>query len=175
MDDLAAARTDGANRQAILPFPEWRKCLNDDDLKALKAAGFDFLRMPVDPSPFLSDQHCWRCATDLYASRCVDSARLINRAGLKVVVDMHLIPAGGSRSIGMGEVMDDPTTFDRYVELVRTMAHTLAAEDPSTGRLRADERADRRLRRRPHQSWPDRLQQLLRRGARFGHAANPRC
>jgi hypothetical protein len=39
----------------ILPFPEWRKSLGVAELKALKDAGLDFLRMPVDPSPFLSD------------------------------------------------------------------------------------------------------------------------
>ena len=39
---------------AILPFPEWRKSLDETGLAALKAAGFDFVRMPVDPSPFLS-------------------------------------------------------------------------------------------------------------------------
>ena len=51
-------------RDVILPFPEWRKCLDEDDLEALKDAGFDFLRMPVDPSPFLSDRDAWRCATN---------------------------------------------------------------------------------------------------------------
>ncbi|MEW6633172.1 MAG: cellulase family glycosylhydrolase [Pseudomonadota bacterium] len=114
--------------KAILPYPEWRKFLNEDDLKALKEAGFDFLRMPVDPSPFLSDKTL-SLREDLYAS-VLDSARMINRAGLKVVVDLHLIPAGGSRKIGMSEVMDDPATFDAYVEVVRKMARTLAAEDP---------------------------------------------
>lgn len=113
---------------AILPYPEWRKFLNDNDLKALKDAGFDFLRMPVDPSPFLSDQTP-ALRDDLYAS-VLDSVRMINRAGLKVIVDMHLIPSGASRKIGMGEVMDDPQTFDTYVEMIRKMAHTLAAEDP---------------------------------------------
>jgi hypothetical protein len=114
--------------KAILPYPEWRKFLNDDDLKALKSAGFDFLRMPVDPSPFLSDQTL-ALRDDLYAS-VLDSVRMINRAGLKVIVDMHLIPGGSSRKIGMGEVMDDPQTFEAYVDMVRKMAHTLAAEDP---------------------------------------------
>lgn len=114
--------------KAILPYPEWRKFLNDDDLKALKDAGFDFLRMPVDPSPFLSDE-ALSLRDDLYAS-VLDSVRMINRAGLKVIVDMHLIPAGGNRKIGMAEVMDDPATFDAYVEVVRKMARTLAAEDP---------------------------------------------
>ncbi|AEH85797.1 glycoside hydrolase family 5 protein [Mesorhizobium opportunistum] len=114
--------------KAILPFPEWRKFLNGDDLEALKQAGFDFLRMPVDPSPLLSDQTT-ALRDDLYAS-VLDSVRMINRAGLKVIVDMHLIPAGGSRKIGMAEVMEDPRTFELYVDMVRKMARTLAGEDP---------------------------------------------
>ncbi|WP_044548387.1 glycoside hydrolase family 5 protein [Mesorhizobium japonicum] len=114
--------------KTILPYPEWRKFLGDDDLRALKGAGFDFLRMPVDPSPFLSDQTA-ALRDDLYAS-VLDSVRMINRAGLKVIVDMHLIPAGGSRKIGMAQVMDDPRTFDRYLDMVRKMARTLAGEDP---------------------------------------------
>ncbi|WP_245509130.1 cellulase family glycosylhydrolase, partial [Mesorhizobium sp. M4B.F.Ca.ET.019.03.1.1] len=113
---------------AILPYPEWRKFLKEDDLKALKDAGFDFLRMPVDPSPFLSDETL-ALRDDLYAS-VLDSARMINRAGLKVIVDMHLIPAGGNRKTGMGQVMDDPGTFDAYVDVVRKMARTLSNEDP---------------------------------------------
>jgi len=116
------------DRQAILPYPEWRKFLNEDDLKALKDAGLDFLRMPVDPSPFLSGQTT-ALRDDLYAS-VLDSARMINRAGLKVIVDLHLIPAGGNRKIGMSEVMRDPAVFDAYAELVRNMARTLAKEDP---------------------------------------------
>ncbi|TGP53679.1 glycosyl hydrolase [bacterium M00.F.Ca.ET.230.01.1.1] len=116
------------DRQALLPYPEWRKFLKDDDLKALKDAGLDFLRMPVDPAPFLSDRTT-ALRDELYAS-VLDSARMINRAGLKVVVDLHLIPAGGNRRIGMSEVMRDPATFDAYTELVRKMARTLAEEDP---------------------------------------------
>ncbi|TJV71200.1 MAG: glycoside hydrolase family 5 protein [Mesorhizobium sp.] len=117
-----------SERQAILPYPEWRKFLKQDDLKALKEAGLDFLRMPVDPSPFLSDRTA-ALRDDLYAS-VLDSARMINRAGLKVIVDLHLIPAGGNRKIGMGQVMDEPAVFDAYAEVVRNMAKTLAREDP---------------------------------------------
>ncbi|MDX8441569.1 glycoside hydrolase family 5 protein [Mesorhizobium australafricanum] len=116
------------DREAILPYPEWRKFLKEDDLEALKDAGLDFLRMPVDPSPFLSDQTT-ALRGDLYAG-VLDSARMINRAGLKVIVDLHLIPAGGNRKIGMSEMMDDPATFDAYVEIVRNMAKTFATEDP---------------------------------------------
>ena len=113
---------------ALLPFPEWRKSLKESDLIALKAAGFDFLRMPVDPSPFLSGQT--EGFRDRLLASVVELARLVNKAGLKVVVDMHLFPAGEGRSIGMGEVMDDPEVFDRYVELVRTIAQALSQIEP---------------------------------------------
>jgi hypothetical protein len=114
--------------EVILPFPQWRQTLDAKDLAALKAAGFDFLRMPVDPAPFLSDKTAG--FRDRLVASVVESARLINAAGMKVVVDMHLIPGDG-RSVGMKQVMDDPPTFDRYVELVRTIAQALSREDPA--------------------------------------------
>ena len=83
----------------VLPFPEWRQTLDAGGLAALKAAGFDFVRMPVDPAPFLSDKTAE--LRDRLVESVVESARLVNAAGLKVVVDLHLIPAGGSRSVGM--------------------------------------------------------------------------
>jgi len=115
-------------KEALLPFPEWRKHLAEADLAALKAGGFDFVRMPVDPSPLLSPK-AESLHGELIAS-VVESARLVNAAGLKVIVDLHLFPAGGNRSIGMGQVMDDPALFDRYVALVREIARALAREDP---------------------------------------------
>ena len=113
----------------LSPYPEWRKFLKAGDLEALAAAGFDFVRMPVDPAPWLS-QTSAGLGDELYAS-VRESARMINAAGLKVVVDLHSMPAGGGRSIGTRELMDDQAAFDRYVEVVRGMARTLAQEDPA--------------------------------------------
>lgn len=113
----------------ILPFPEWRRNLDEAGLSRLKAIGFDFVRMPVDPAPFLSEKTI--SLREKLIDSVRDSARLINAAGLKVIVDLHLIPAGGNRSIGMAEVMQKPELFDAYVELMRTMARTLAGEDPA--------------------------------------------
>lgn len=112
------------DRDALLPYPEWRKFLDAEDLAALRVDGFDFVRMPVDPAPFLSDKSAG-LVDDLLAS-VRDSARMVNAAGLKVVVDLHSIPG---RGIGTRELMDDPALFDRYVEVLRRMAKTLAAED----------------------------------------------
>ena len=112
----------------LLPFPEWRRSLGPSGLEALKAAGFDFVRMPVDPAPLMSP------ATEAYRERLfaevLDAVRLVNAAGLKVVVDLHLIPFGDERSVGMEKVMADPAMFDHYLDLVRTVARTLSREDP---------------------------------------------
>ncbi|MBZ9845273.1 glycoside hydrolase family 5 protein [Mesorhizobium sp. CA5] len=146
-------------RQAILPYPEWRKFLKEDDLKALKGAGLDFLRMPVDPSPFLSDRTT-ALRDDLYAS-VLASARMINRAGLKVIVDLHLIPAGGNRKIGMSEVMHDAAVFDAYAELVRKMARTLAKEDPKLVALELMNEPLADCEANGTNLWPDRQKQLF--------------
>jgi endoglucanase len=118
-----------SDRDVLLPYPEWRRTVGQAELTALRENGFDFVRMPVDPAPFLSEQTT-AFREELFAE-VLESVRLVNRSGLKVVVDMHLIPAGDNRSIGMREVMDDSSLFDRYVELVRAMAGTLAGEDPA--------------------------------------------
>lgn len=115
--------------EAILPFPEWRKRLGEGELKALEADGFDVVRIPVDPSVFLSEKT--GALRERVFESVLESVRLVNAAGLKAVVDLHLIPAGGNRKIGMTEVMEDPSLFDGYVELVRQMGLTLAREDPA--------------------------------------------
>ncbi|MGB3386877.1 MAG: cellulase family glycosylhydrolase [Pseudaminobacter sp.] len=142
----------------ILPYPEWRKFLTRADLDRLKQSGFDFVRMPVDPAPFLSPRTL-ALRDRLYAS-VLESVRLANEAGLKVVVDLHLIPSD-IRSIDMGKVMKDPDSFDAYVEFVRKMAHTLSKQDPALVAFEPmnepiiDCEAGRR------EAWPQHLQRLF--------------
>lgn len=143
--------------EALLPFPEWRRSLDEAGLAKLKAGGFDFLRMPVDPSPFLS-QTSARFHDRLY-DEVLEAARLVNRAGLKVIVDLHLFPAGSNRSIGMGQVMDDPSLFDRYLEFVRRMATTLRREDPA--KLALELMNEPVIECEPGDTaWPERLRRL---------------
>jgi hypothetical protein len=143
---------------ALFPFPEWRRTVGQAQLATLKRDGFDFVRMPVDPSPFLSDRSA-SFHERLY-EEVLEAVRLANSAGLKVIVDLHLFPAGSNRSIGMGQVMADEALFERYVEVVRRMASTLAREDstlvalelmnePVVGCERGDE------------EWPERLIRLF--------------
>jgi endoglucanase len=146
------------DEDVLLPYPEWRKSLKESDLAALKAAGLDFVRMPVDPSPFLSDQT--ENFRDRLVQSVVESARLVNKAGLKVVVDMHLFPTGEGRSFGMGEVMDDAETFDRYVELVHAIAAALSKEDPALVAFEPMNEPVVDCEDDNTNHWPDRLQRL---------------
>ncbi|MDQ6437008.1 cellulase family glycosylhydrolase [Mesorhizobium sp. LHD-90] len=148
-----------ADGSLLLPFPEWRKFLKAADLEALKADGFDFVRMPVDPLPFLSERSAGLTEELLASVR--DSVRLVNTAGLKVVVDMHLVPAGGNRSLGTNEVLSDDTLFDRYVELVRRMARTLAAEDPERVAFELMNEPTTECEGAEARAWADRLHRLF--------------
>lgn len=122
------AESDWSEASVLLPFPEWRRHLDKTDLAALKESGFDFLRMPIDPAAFLAESAA--PLRDKLFAETLAAVRMVNAAGLKVIVDMHLIPTGGGRTVGMTEVMDDPTMFDRYVGIVRSMANALSEEDP---------------------------------------------
>ncbi|WP_395449586.1 glycoside hydrolase family 5 protein [Aminobacter sp. UC22_36] len=142
----------------ILPFPEWRKRLADADLKALKDGGFDVVRIPVDPSVFLSKKT--EPLREQLLESVLESARLVNAAGLKTIVDLHLISAGGNGQIGMEEVMDDPANFDRYVELVRQMGLTLAKEDPGQVAFELMNEPVVDCEAGKTKAWPERLKRL---------------
>jgi endoglucanase len=143
----------------MLPFPEWRRTLDEAGLRKLKQDGFDFLRMPVDPSVFLSDKTS--SLREVLFEEVVAAARLINAAGLKVVVDLHLIPAGGNRAIGMSQVMDDPALFNRYVETVRAMAGALSREDPALVALELMNEPVTDCEEGGEKIWPERLTELF--------------
>lgn len=115
--------------EVMLPFPEWRKSLGEDGLRKLKATGFDFVRIPVDPSALLSDKSA--ALRERLIASLVESVKLVNKSGLKAIVDLHLIPAGSNRSIGMQHVMADPALFDRYLDVVRDVARAMSGFDPA--------------------------------------------
>ncbi|MFC5585096.1 cellulase family glycosylhydrolase [Nitratireductor kimnyeongensis] len=112
----------------LLPYPEWRRKLNSSDLAQLKETGFDFLRMPVDPIPFLSPKAAH--LRERLLSSVLEGVRSVNAAGLKVIVDLHPIPRGADRFAGVEELLRDDALFERYLELVRDVGRTLAGEDP---------------------------------------------
>jgi endoglucanase len=114
----------------MLPFPEWRKTVGAKELGDLKAAGFDFVRMPVDPSPFLSPK-TEAIREQLYADVGA-SIDLVTQSGLKVILDLHALPAGGNRSIGTSEILKDAKLFEAHKALVARMARMLTDHIPES-------------------------------------------
>lgn len=141
----------------MLPFPEWRRSLGQPELKALKNAGFDFVRMQVDPAVFLSDNSA--ALRPQLLDEVVQAARLVRQAGLKVIVDLHAIPAG-ERSVGTDEILADAALFDRYVELVRMVAARLAGENPGQTALELFNEPTSAC-EAASSDWPDKLKRLF--------------
>lgn len=112
----------------ILPWPEWRRTIDQQALAGLREAGFDTLRIPFDPAVFLSSRTA-SLHDRLYASM-LETVREINGAGLKAIVDLHLVPRGDT-GLGMEAVLGDPKRFADYLEIVRRTAQTIAGEDPA--------------------------------------------
>lgn len=74
----------------LSPYPDWRRTLPQGRIARLRTDGFDFVRIPFDPSPLLAlgpgdDQD--RVIADLRG--LVDE---VLATGLRVVVDLHAIP-----------------------------------------------------------------------------------
>ena len=114
----------------MLPFPEWRKTVGEKELGDLKAAGFDFVRMPIDPSPFLSEKST--ALHDKLFEEVAASVDLITKSGLKVIVDLHALPAGGNRRIGTKEILSDSSLFGAHAALVKRMAAMLTDHIPES-------------------------------------------
>jgi len=118
------------NTQAVLGnFPEWKAHLDDADLAELRAAGLDFVRMPVDPAVFLVAMEDRRTARLLgEIGEAVDRLRA---ARLKVIVDLHTIPRDAeSAAPGIGQILAEPAPFAAYRRLVGDVAGYLARYDP---------------------------------------------
>ncbi len=92
------------DEKVLLPFPEWKRYIGNAELEALKQNGLDFVRLPVDPAPFLSDASA--TLRDRLYDEVTAAVDLALEANLNVLVDIHPIPAG-ERSIGTSEILKD--------------------------------------------------------------------
>lgn len=109
----------------LLPYPEWRRTLDASKLEALKASGFDFLRIPVDPAPFLSPASGH--LRDRLLASVAEAVAAVNAAGLRAVVDLHSIPRGEAAT-GTAGILADEAGFTPFLELVRDVARILSAD-----------------------------------------------
>lgn len=110
-------------------FPEWRSASSPRHLAELKAAGFDFVRLPIDPSIFLQGWETPR--VERLLAETLDTIGQLRAADLKVIVDLHLLPST-IRDVGTMQVMDNPDQFRRYLQLVSRMGEVLADQDAAS-------------------------------------------
>ncbi len=116
-----------SDEKVLLPFPEWKRYIGSDELRALKDSGLDFVRIPIDPAPFLSGASV--ALQDQLYEQAASAVDLALDADLGVLVDIHAIPAG-ERSIGTGEILSDPAKFDAYLKFLRRIATSIKDNDP---------------------------------------------
>ncbi|WP_158807212.1 glycoside hydrolase family 5 protein [Beijerinckia sp. L45] len=121
--EFHAPRTD----YAWPPFQEERAVPRPEDLRRLADAGFDFVRIPVDPGPFLDarDGHRKRLMASLF-----DAVRAAQGAGLGVVVNIQANDATHYyRSANLIAAIDAPL-FAAYRSFVVACAEGLAPMGP---------------------------------------------
>jgi endoglucanase len=107
---------------AFPPFVGPSYTLTPDELQALRRTGFDFVRLAVDPGPFLQFQGTRRAAVD---RMLIERVQFILASGLGVIVDFHpsdLHPDYTARALTAG--LQTPL-FQSYLQLLRDTAALL--------------------------------------------------
>jgi hypothetical protein len=110
------------------PYDEARAIPGRRDLGALRKSGIDFVRIPVDPGPFLAfsgERHA-----DLMA-RVNTALEMTLNAGLKAIINLH--PNGATHHFNprnMLRAINEPM-FTQFLRLVGDMAAQASRFDPT--------------------------------------------
>lgn len=101
------------------PYKETPKPPDPSELRRLKEAGFDTVRLPVDPAPFIVFEGERR---ETVYRRLSEAVERIRAAGMNVIVDLHpnsRHPVWGQHAMvkGVGK-----PAFDKFADLVEDMA-----------------------------------------------------
>jgi endoglucanase len=109
-------------RYRFPPFSDASHPLTLTELAIIRRAGFDFVRLTVDPGPFLQFEGVQRAATyDILRAR----VRMILDAGLSVIVDFHPVTQNseyGPRALIEGA---DTPIFAAYCDMLKQTALVL--------------------------------------------------
>ncbi len=110
------------------PFQPGRPIPVRGDLAALRSAGIDFVRLPVDPGPLMAFSGAQR--ERLFAD-ILGAVELCRDEALTVIVNLH--PNGATHHFNPRNMVGDVTAplFTRYLGLVREIAARLARLDPA--------------------------------------------
>src|SRR4051812_12223624 len=109
------------------PYKETPRPPSASELQALRKAGFETIRLPVDPAPFIVFEGEKREAVYRIL---FEALTRIREAGLKVIVDLHpnsRHPVWGQHAVIAG--LDAPA-FTAYADVTSEMSRRLAKLDP---------------------------------------------
>ncbi len=118
----AAVEPDATKAFTFPPFAGPSYALTSDELQTLRRTGFDFVRLAVDPGPFLQFQGKRRAAVDRVLAERV---KLILASKLGVIVDFHpsdMQPDYTASALTAG--LQTPL-FQSYLQLLRDTAALL--------------------------------------------------
>jgi hypothetical protein len=124
---LTWGRTNPERTEYLWPIYEGREfSLPIELLRKVKAYDFDFVRLTVDPGPFLSFTGSRREALD---AKLVETIKEIQGTGLDVLVDFHPIRMMKNYAPDHLESESQDGVFTAYVDMVRRTAHLLSGLD----------------------------------------------
>lgn len=107
------------------PYNDLEEWGSARDFTRIKALGFDFVRLTVDPGPLLASDGVRRDET---VARLEQAVRLVQQSGLKAVLDLHPVSQIEAYAPEAIEVPDGKMS-SRYRDVVASVAGMLARVD----------------------------------------------
>jgi endoglucanase len=110
-------------------FPEWRKQIGPTQIANLRKAGFDFVRLTIDPMAYM-----WEATPEKTAklnANALKAVQLFRDQSLNVLVDFHAIPTGGYRKYGTEVYVANGENFASFVKQSASLAKALDGQDPT--------------------------------------------
>jgi hypothetical protein len=110
------------------PYQAARAVPHRGDLAALRRAGIDFARIPIDPGPLLAFSGNRQAGLIRDIVRAID---MVLAEGLSVILNLH--PNGATHYFNEANLVDgfDAPLFPRFLDLIGVMAAQLSHFDPS--------------------------------------------
>ncbi|WP_162915223.1 glycoside hydrolase family 5 protein [Desertibaculum subflavum] len=139
-----------ARAYATPPFGPWRAQVTEAELVRLREAGFDFIRLPIDPGPLLALPEEVRSAAIDQVFDFVAAARAFD---FGVVLDLHNRP--DNREWNAAAILQslEGDKFARLQRLVRDLAGRLAARNDPRLALELFNEPQRECVRRQGPDW----------------------
>jgi hypothetical protein len=144
------------------PFQSWDKRISPAVFTRIKRAGFDFVRMPIEPGVFIDFEGERR---DLLFTKLDTAVGQILDAGLNVIVDYHYYPVNLRWNAEAILTSPNSPKFIAYRNLIRRTAKMLSRYDAHRVALELMNEPSIECRSIPGRDWGD-FQPLLLQSAR---------